>query len=224
MAEFLTTSQTVASIENLISNAKGLLVFITPFVQISETLYQRMLDASSRGVSITFVYGKSDMKQDELNRLIEIPRIKVHFYENLHAKCYYNENKLIITSLNLYEYSSKNREMGVLVDKNQDKELYTNAINESASIIKHSSLINISKSPSHNFNPRQNTNLSPSGVCIRCQTKIKLDGDRPLCSQCYNSWSQYMNIQYPENFCHGCGKQHLSSMEKPFCYSCFRKY
>ena len=37
---------------------------------------------------------------------------------------YLNESKLIITSMNLYEYSENNREMGVLIEKSVDNKVF----------------------------------------------------------------------------------------------------
>ena len=53
------------------------------------------------------------------------------YHENLHAKCYVNDTKLIITSLNFYEYSMiNNKEMGVIYDNTlpEDLEIYTKAL------------------------------------------------------------------------------------------------
>ena len=47
------------------------------------------------------------------------------FVENLHAKCYLNENTAIITSMNLYEFSQQNNdEIGIRVDSKEDPQLY----------------------------------------------------------------------------------------------------
>ena len=49
------------------------------------------------------------------------------YNQDLHANCYLNDDKMIITSLNLYEFSmNNNKEMGVLIDLNDesDKELF----------------------------------------------------------------------------------------------------
>ena len=41
--------------------------------------------------------------------------VHLYFSKNLHAKCYLNEKKMIITSMNLYEFSQvNNREMAFL--------------------------------------------------------------------------------------------------------------
>ncbi len=55
------------------------------------------------------------------------------YNEDLHAKCYVNDEKMVITSLNLYEFSmANNKEMGVLIDKNDpaDIQLYEDAFKE----------------------------------------------------------------------------------------------
>ena len=64
--------------------------------------------------------------------------LELRFCENLHAKCYFNENLMVLTSMNLHQFSqSNNREMGVLIkceDKN-DEELFLNAKKEANLII-----------------------------------------------------------------------------------------
>jgi len=44
-----------------------------------------------------------------------------------------------------------------------------------------------------------------------------------LCAKCYKSWSKYSDATYEEKFCHICGKENKSSLEKPVCYSCYKK-
>jgi hypothetical protein len=43
---------------------------------------------------------------------------------------------MVITSMNMFVFSEKNnREMGVLIDRNQDKDLFEKAMNKTLSII-----------------------------------------------------------------------------------------
>ncbi len=45
--------------------------------------------------------------------------------QDLHAKCYLNENEALLTSMNLYEFSqSNNDEMGLIVSKREEPDLY----------------------------------------------------------------------------------------------------
>mgnify|MGYP007072815678 CR=1 FL=1 len=44
---------------------------------------------------------------------------------------------MIITSMNMYEFSEKNnREMGILIEANSDKQIYDKAVVEAESILK----------------------------------------------------------------------------------------
>lgn len=47
-----------------------------------------------------------------------ISNLLLYSHPNVHCKCYLNENYLLITSMNMYEYSEENnREMGVLFSR-----------------------------------------------------------------------------------------------------------
>lgn len=77
------------------------------------------------------------------------------------------------------------------------------------------------------FKPQQNENGKSTtipGICIRCQKKIKLNPQAPYCYSCFKSWSKYQNKEHQEKFCHICGKENKSSMLKPVCQNCYRKY
>ncbi|MDE5421533.1 phospholipase D family protein [Ancylomarina sp. DW003] len=59
------------------------------------------------------------------------------------------------------------------------------------------------------------------GHCIRCNKKIKLDIDKPLCWECFKVWDQYGDKFHPEKFCISCGKEKDVYFSKPACYKCF---
>ena len=146
MAEFLTTNGTSYNIENIIIDAKGRLILISPYLQLSKTFYERLKDASNRNVRVTIVYGKDELKPNEKNSLAELKNVELKFFQNLHAKCYLNETKMVITSMNMYEFSEKtNREMGVLIDSKQDKELFDKAVAEVKSILESSESVPLQK-------------------------------------------------------------------------------
>lgn len=125
MAEFLTTRGISHHIEDLIIKCKTKLVLVSPYLKLSQLFYQRLKDAATRGVRITIVYGKKELKPEEEGRLAELQNIQVYYFKDLHAKCYFNETKMVITSMNMYEFSEiNNREMGVLIDRATDKKLF----------------------------------------------------------------------------------------------------
>lgn len=230
MAEFLTTNGTSLQIENIIIDAKTKLILVSPYLQLSKTLYERLKDASNRNVQIKIIFGKDDLKPNQKNSLAELKNVEIYFFENLHAKCYFNETKMVITSMNMYEFSEKNnREMGVLIDRNTDKELFEKAVNEVSSILQSSEQQQLRKternfSISNNkskINKAKQHNKTIRGYCIRCQSRIEFNPNRPFCESCHSTWLQFENPDYQENVCHRCGEFELTSMSKPLDYSCY---
>jgi len=212
MADFLTTKGTAHHLENIIIEAKKKLVLVSPYLQISQTFYQRLKDASNRGVSIKIIFGKDELDYREKNTLSELENIELFFFENLHAKCYFNEKSMIITSMNMYAFSENtNREMGVLISRTKDSKLFENAMNETLSIIQSSYTIEL----------KPKKTKPNKGFCIRCSTQIKYNPDSPYCNNCFQIWSEYQNYDYVENSCHRCGKNETTTMIKPQCYDCF---
>ncbi len=129
----------------------------------------------------------------------------------------------------MYEFSEKNnREMGVLIDRSTDKELFDKAVNETHSIIQSSEQIALRKA-ARNFTQErigssQKQTTYPKtvrGYCIRCEARIDYDPNRPYCGDCYSIWAQYENPDYQENVCHRCGEYEQSTMNRPQCYSCY---
>jgi HKD family nuclease len=111
MAEFLTTSGTSHHIENIIMEARQKLFLVSPYLKLSKTLHERLKDASDKGVKIKIIYGKDELKPNESSSLAKLKNVELYYFENLHAKCYFNEIKMVITSMNMYEFSEKtNRE------------------------------------------------------------------------------------------------------------------
>ena len=53
---------------------------------------------------------------------------------------------------------------------------------------------------------------------------IEFNPERPLCSGCYAEWSQYFNYDYVEQCCHRCGEPKETTMSKPLCYDCYKKF
>jgi len=231
MADFLTTNGTSYRIETIIMEARNELILVSPYLQLSKTFYERLKDASKRKVKIKIIYGKDELKPNEKNSLAELENVELYYFENLHAKCYYNEADMVITSMNMYEFSEKNnREMGVHITKKNDFELFEKATNETKSIIQSSEIIPLAKTNRQlkNEDNKQTNNKSDNkpkrGYCIRCETRIPYDIDKPYCWDCFSVWSQFENPEYEENVCHSCGEFAETSMLKPVCYSCYKKY
>jgi phosphatidylserine/phosphatidylglycerophosphate/cardiolipin synthase-like enzyme len=145
MAKFLNTSATNYFLEELIKNAKDRLILISPFLRLNDRIKELLEDKNRLKIDVRIVYGKSELQLEEINWLKGLTYIRTSFCKNLHAKCYINEENCIITSLNLYEFSQiNNNEMGVLIRRLEDEELYREAYEEAQRIIRISDEIRIS--------------------------------------------------------------------------------
>jgi RNA polymerase-binding transcription factor DksA len=232
MAKFLNTRKAVAAIEELIREADVKLILISPYLKLSKDFKELLTYRNSKDKITTVIFGKQELKPDEMKFLESLRFVILKFNEDLHAKCYVNDKQMIITSLNLYEFSmANNKEMGVLIDLDDpnDKSLYNEAYKEIDYIdstsekfkfnINHT---DVDTKTTQKINKIQKI-TDGKGHCIRCGTEIKLDHSHPLCKKCYQSWSKYSDPTYTEKFCHICGKSNKSSLEKPVCLSCYKK-
>ncbi len=144
MAKFLNTSATNYFLEELIKNARERLIIISPFLKLNDRIKELLEDKNRMKLDIRVVYGKSELQPEEISWLRSQEYIRTSFCKNLHAKCYMNEQTCIITSLNLYEFSQiNNNEMGVLIERDADGELYKDAYEESLRLIRVSDEIRI---------------------------------------------------------------------------------
>lgn len=144
MAKFLNTSGTNFFLEELIKNAKERLILISPYLRLNDRIKELLEDKDRLKIDIRIVYGKSDLHPDEIKWMQKLDYVRVSFCKNLHAKCYMNESECIISSLNLYEFSQvNNNEMGILVRKYEDNEVFKDAYEEAQRIIRISDEVRI---------------------------------------------------------------------------------
>jgi len=250
MVEFLNASQARGEIEGILTKAKTHIVVISPFIKINDDLVSRLDDAGRRNLRITMVCREEDLKSEVRTKMEQIPNLKLHFNERVHAKCFYNERCMVITSLNLYSSASgDNREMGVLLngDAPEDKKAIEDARSEAEFIIRESSdprrIGPTSKNASAKVSPDRETQGEQQGVlgklagvlglgtasegnggfCVRCKAAIALNPEAPFCPSCYRVWAKYKDDGFEEKFCHQCGQTASTSMGKPLCSSCFRR-
>lgn len=244
MAIFLTTRGATSELEKIINSASQYIVLVSPFIRIPDSLFQNLRAADQRNLSIWIVHGKSQLEREILKRLKELKNVKLYFLENLHAKCYFNEKSMVITSLNLYDYSEQNnREMGVLVTKQDDEAVYNEASQEVKMIIDlatrldfNTQLAEVTNKQAQPKKPVKKESIwtkdlsevffsffgnNKKGFCIGCRTKIDFDEYKPYCPDCYAIWKQ--NKWQKAQYCHNCGEQFTTSIKKPVCRSCWKK-
>lgn len=150
MAKYLRTSSITSELENLIRDARKELYIISPYLKLSDNIKELLNDKEREKVDVRIIFGKQELAPAELSYLEGLKYVRLYFSKNLHAKCYLNESKMIIASMNLYEFSQQhNREMGILIDTSntEDKVVYDDASKDIDSIIHNSEDFSYAKVP-----------------------------------------------------------------------------
>lgn len=229
MAEFLSTDGIISQLETIINSAKTELVLISPLVKLPDIIFKCIKGADKRRVKTKLVFTKVRINQGTIDQLKRLSNLSMYYSQNLHAKCYFNETVMVITSLGLNNlFELKNIEMGVLVTKRSDTDVYNAAIKESGEIIKRAEKIGLEKAVTDKrvyFQENANTSNQVAyteGFCIRCKKKIILDPSTPYCRNCYYEWLEwdYEDPGYKEKYCHHCGNKWAASLESPLCGTC----
>jgi hypothetical protein len=237
MAKFLVTSGVSHHLEQIITNAQEKLYLVSPYLKLNDRIKALLSNRSIITTDIRIIYGKNDLLPDENNWLTSLSYIKTSFCKNLHAKCYMNENEALITSMNLYESSQvNNNEMGILVGKTEEPELYEAVLKEVRTLLTNSDSLRVTVekittkemqgkgSPHKSIITAKGNSIPETGFCIRCKNPLILDPKHPFCKECYAIWKQHGNPDYQEKYCHICGKPNKSFLSKPSCYTCYNKY
>lgn len=217
MAKFLKTTTISSHLEDIINNAKEKLYLISPYLQINSQLKLLLDDTTRRYIKTCIVYGKEkDLNYSDKDWIDSIPRIRLYFYNSLHAKCYINEKEAIVTSMNLYTYSQQNNcEMGIYITLKDDPELYNDVLTEAERIIRQSE--EIQKPKKNNKAENRDVNKWHSkqdfkekihyGYCIRTGIEIPFNPSSPLSFKAFSSWAKFSDEYYPEKYCHFSGEE-----------------
>jgi len=145
MAKFLNTSATNYYLEELIKQTRERLIIISPFLKFNERIKELLADKDRMKIDVRLVYGKSELAPQEINWLRSLEFVRTSFCQNLHAKCYVNEQAAIITSMNLYDFSQiNNNEMGIYIQRDQEPELYRDTYDEAQRLIRVSEQVRLS--------------------------------------------------------------------------------
>lgn len=224
MAKFLNTKKSVSEIEDLIKDAGQTLILISPYLKLSKDFKELLSYRNSKDKITTVIFGKVDLNPDEMKFLESLQFVILKYKDDLHAKCYLNDEKMIITSLNLYDFSmNNNKEMGVLIEKSNpnDQELYEEAykevdyINTTSQRFAYktqssSQLISNQEESKEKSKPvivkSDKKSQTEKGYCIRTGVEIAFNVEKPMSYDAFKSWSKYSDPDYAEKFCHFSGE------------------
>ncbi len=215
MAKYLRTSNITAELEELIRDAKDKVYIVSPYLKLSDNVKELLNDKEREKVEVRIIFGKQELAPNELEFLEQLRYIRLYFSKNLHAKCYLNENKMIIASMNLYEFSQQhNKEMGILIDNSNesDKTVYNDAFKDIESIMHNSEDFSYIKAPKNNVKKKSLIKDKPligkkhHGYCIRTGVEIPFNVEKPFSASAYKLWAKYGDMDYPEKYCHFSGE------------------
>ena len=139
MAKILDATGSISSIDSIILEAKRYIILVSPFWNCPQNIIMSLLGALKNGVQVV-IFCRPIQKNGK--RTLPIPKgyweyfkqfekdglffVKSDGLDTLHSKLYMNENKCLITSLNMYDFSvEKNIELGIELSwsDEHDKEL-----------------------------------------------------------------------------------------------------
>lgn len=198
MAKYLTTSGISAELENIIKDSKKYLTIISPYLKLSDRVKELLNDKNREKVDVRIIFGKQELAPKEMSFLQNLDYVRLYFSKNLHAKCYLNENKMIISSMNLYEFSQQNnREMGILIDtsNSEDKQVYDDAEKDIQSLMHNSEDFAYAKVPQKKSPKLEKVNKAKPAYNKLLRTK-DLSNKTGFSSRKINSWLVDNKLMY----------------------------
>jgi len=135
--ELLETTAQSLEIETIISESMDFTIIVSPYLKINNRLKPKIADCFKRNNSNLIIYRENELTKDEKKWLDSFSNITLIPIKNLHAKCYLNEKKALITSMNLYDYSQiNNHEIGIKFSAKTNKQEFENLLGLIKNIVK----------------------------------------------------------------------------------------
>lgn len=122
MADFLTGNELNSALSDIFESSENKLIIVSPYIKLHER-YKSILKTKIDNpyLSIIVVFGKNEndvsksLNKEDFEFFKQFPAIEIRHEKRLHAKLYANELNILISSMNLYDYSQDtNIETGVI--------------------------------------------------------------------------------------------------------------
>ena len=137
MARLLTTNGSSYLLEGILMAAKEELIIITPVLFDSEELLQLFEEAGLRGTHIKLIFSEAHISPAFRQYLGAISQLTLYHHSSVNYRCYANEEMILLTSQDIHAYREKDkREMGMLLRKGEDTDLYRQAYRELITVLK----------------------------------------------------------------------------------------
>ncbi|BDS11492.1 phospholipase D family protein [Aureispira anguillae] len=144
--EFVAEDSLNSAIIGIIKEARSFITLIAPYIKLHERIKDALLlKLKVPALSLVVVFGKNEqdksksLSTSDKTFLNKFPKLSLYYKNRLHAKCYFNEKEVLLTSMNLYDYSQNNNiEFGVLIKKEINPSLYDEVITYFKDVIENS--------------------------------------------------------------------------------------
>jgi len=182
MAKFITTKQITSELEDLIKKADERLYIISPYLKLSKDFRDLLTYRNTNRKDTKIIFGKQELNPEQMTFFQGLRFVYLLFSEDLHAKCYINDTKMIITSMNFYDFSMmNNKEMGILIDKTvtEDDQVYNDAWSEIDFIEKTSKPFDFVSKPNTSISqtqPLKEAKIEPKAEIVTPQKSNSFDG------------------------------------------------
>jgi phosphatidylserine/phosphatidylglycerophosphate/cardiolipin synthase-like enzyme len=236
--KLINTEEIHGKVLTLIREARERVTLVSPYVSLGteDRLGRAIQEALSRKVKLNVFIRWDDqtpLKQAFLEGMLPHIQAGLGLYTvpGLHAKLYWSESTVILTSLNLLASSVLNSiEAGLCLKEGR-------AVKESDAFLKreiapHASPLHTritgEQLRSHKAppqpQPRPSSRPKIEGHCIRCGGGILLNPSKPYCRDDYEEWAEWSNEDYKDSYCHACGDDYPATMARPLCRECYRQF
>lgn len=121
MSKFVTGKDLEDVVYNIIWDAQKIILVVSPYIKLDDyfkKLFNKHVHNPKLHLLLLFGKNEKDIKRSfsksDFDYFQDFPNVSIVYSPSLHAKYYGNENKGVITSINLYDYSFINNiEFGV---------------------------------------------------------------------------------------------------------------
>jgi uncharacterized RDD family membrane protein YckC len=144
MAKFVNGAMSYGAITEIINGAHDELYIVAPYLKIPQQTKNYIKNVDTRDIKFKIISraeknSQKNVDDFDIQFLRDLKSADVRVCENLHAKCFLNENEGLITSMNLHEHSQTyNWEMGIRFTKSEDPAIYDATLEEVQMIVKQS--------------------------------------------------------------------------------------
>ena len=148
MAEFITGNNLNSALSQIFEQADYELIVISPYIKLHERIKSILkTKLKNPDLAITILFGKNEddvsksMNKNDFEFFKQFPNIQIRHEKRLHAKLYANDYNVLITSMNLYDYSQDTNIESGIFGSTSDKKIGKEALNYFTRVMEQSELI-----------------------------------------------------------------------------------